>query len=158
MAKTPTRRAGEGGRASRTPRKSWTKQRRERFLVELAASCNVSAAARAAEMHTTSAYNLRSRDPEFRAAWSEALAQGYERLELAMLERAIHGVEKDVWYRGEQVGKVNAHSDALGLGLLRIHRTGAKGIDAPPGRDEAGARERVRARIDAMRQRLRGNG
>lgn len=70
-------------------RNSWTKARRAAFLAELAASCNVTRAHDAAGMGQRSAYVLRQRDPLFARAWQEALTLGYERLETALLQRAL---------------------------------------------------------------------
>jgi hypothetical protein len=68
---------------------SWTKTRREAFLAELAYSCNVTRAHDAAGMGQRSAYVLRQRDPQFARLWQEALALGYERLEAALVRRAL---------------------------------------------------------------------
>lgn len=75
--------------ASPTRSNGWTKARRRAFLQELIGTCNVRAACRAASMSDSAAYQLRRRDGEFRASWNEALAQGYVRLEMELIGRAI---------------------------------------------------------------------
>jgi hypothetical protein len=40
-------------------------------------------------------YERRTKDAAFRAGWDKALAIGYARLEMMMLERALHGVETE---------------------------------------------------------------
>lgn len=165
MTKQPgrlTRSRGSGGGArpqlQKPRRKSWTMGRRETFLAELAATCNVSAAARAAGMCPQGAYRLRDRDAGFRAAWMRALGEGYERLELMMLERAMFGVEKHVWYRGEQVGSMRSYGDATGLALLRMHRDTVKGASAPDAQDVEAARARLAAKFSEMNRNMGGDG
>lgn len=68
-----------------------TKQRR--FLEHLAATCNVTASAKAAGASVHPFYSLRQRDPAFAAAWKEAMAAGYDRLEEALLAKALADVE-----------------------------------------------------------------
>ncbi|WP_144243929.1 hypothetical protein [Sphingopyxis sp. MWB1] len=70
----------------------WTAARKRAFLTELAHSCHVGRAHRAAGLGPTAAYGLRRRDPEFAAQWQEALVQGYERLDMALLRRALEVV------------------------------------------------------------------
>ena len=67
----------------------WTKARRAAFLTELAHSCNVSRAHKVAGMSERGAYALRLRDPDFARQWQAALELGYERLETALLARAL---------------------------------------------------------------------
>ena len=52
----------------------WTSDRAVTFIVTLAASRNVTLAARAAGMSRKSAYALRGRDSVFAAAWNAALS------------------------------------------------------------------------------------
>jgi len=74
----------------------WTAEKADRFVEVLADSCNVSLAARSVGRSVGNVYIQRSKDSAFRAAWDQALSIGYARLELMMLERALHGVEKAV--------------------------------------------------------------
>lgn len=80
----------------RAPRfDGWTKARRAQFLGVLGTTCNVRAAAAAVGMGFGTAYALRLRDPAFAAAWAAALADGYDRLEEALLAAAIAGLSGD---------------------------------------------------------------
>ena len=63
------------------------------FLEHLAATCNVVASARAAGIGTAAAYRRRRVDEAFAAAWREAMQLGYERLEEALLARALSRLE-----------------------------------------------------------------
>jgi hypothetical protein len=72
-----------------------TKLVREIFLIELAATCNVRLAASRAERHSTAFYALRTRDSDFAEEWRAAIEAGYDRLEAALLRRALAVVEGD---------------------------------------------------------------
>lgn len=62
-------------------------------------------------------YARRKRDPEFRAAWNEALERAADIFEAEAVRRAVDGVDKDVYYKGEVVGQERVYSDGL-LGKL----------------------------------------
>lgn len=92
----------------------WTKARRARFLKVLAESCNVKMAARAAGV-TVGPYHLRARDPVFAQLWDQALAIGYDRLEAALLQRALEGVNAiDVTALADESDREAAAGDAPG--------------------------------------------
>lgn len=136
-------------------RDGWTETRREAFLTELSRTCNVMASCRAAGMSSGAIYPLRRRDAAFRAAWDEALLEGYRNLELTMLDRAINGMERPVWYGGKQIGSEQHFSDALGMNLLGHHRAVAvassRGV-AEPGIVEE-ARLKIETRVKAIKLR-----
>ena len=73
---------------ARTSDARWSLRAERIFLAELAATCNVRAAAAAAGFSTTAIYNRRMRSAEFAAAWALALDQGYARIETALVELA----------------------------------------------------------------------
>ena len=98
----------------------WTKARRAAFLEELAMSCNVRRAHAAAEMALGSAYRLRRRDLQFARQWQEALELGYERLELALVRRALEAVDELTLDEGKE--PVEKMSVAQTIALLRQHR------------------------------------
>ena len=86
------------GRSKRTDRA------RETFLEALRRVPNVSAAARAAGLARTSAYEWREADPDFAAAWDEAV------------EESVDNLEQKAWERAED------QSDKLMEILLKGHR------------------------------------
>lgn len=141
-------RKGSVAKRRKPRRKSWTKERREQFLSTLAETANVTAASRAANMCPQGAYAFRKRDAAFRAAWHQALSEGYDRLELIALERAMFGTEKEVWHSGKKTGTMRNYSDSLILGLLRMHRASVRPGDAPR-EDEDEEAERLRAELAA---------
>jgi hypothetical protein len=71
----------------------WTKARREGFFAMLSATCNVRASAAAMGMTDCGAYYVRRHDPVFAARWQEALAEGYGRLEQALMALALEGID-----------------------------------------------------------------
>jgi transposase len=85
------------------PRNRFSLARKETFLDHFAATCDATAAAELAGVARSTPIRHRRRDPAFREAWDEALAQGYARLEaeavrlrLAALERIRIEGDKDV--------------------------------------------------------------
>ena len=83
------------GMRGRNNSRRWSAAKRAAFLDMLAMTCNVRAAAAAAAggVFVQTAYRWRRRDMDFAAAWSEALALGYETLEMALVGHALVAVE-----------------------------------------------------------------
>ena len=98
-----------------------TEGRKNLFLRELARHGVVASAAAAASPHShdeergclSSFYALRARDPDFAAAWDEAMKTARGVVERELHRRAVEGYEEPVFYRGEEVGKVRKYSDRL---------------------------------------------
>lgn len=113
--------------------------RLDEFLVRLAESCNMSRAARQAGVAHSTIYRLRARDPDFAAAWQQAIEAGYERLELALVEAALARVtrraEMGVPWQGA------ADADAAGTGAAEAGAAEADDSDADHADkdDDAGA-------------------
>ncbi len=99
---------------------SWSPARQAAFLRELAATHNVSAAARAVGMSRQSAYKLRTRlqGTPFDKAWEAAFVTRFDALAEAALDRALHGVEVPHYYNGELVGTSRRYDERLTLALL----------------------------------------
>lgn len=147
----------EGGkrkRKVRTSNRSWTKAKEAAFLRAVAESCNVKLAAKTAKVSTSSVYDRRSKHASFRAAWDNALATGYAQLEMMLLERALHGVEKVVIAGDGTKTMMREYSDRVALALLRMHRDTAKLADETIDDIEyEEARDRIIARLDRLRAR-----
>ena len=151
----------------RVPRTGWTKAKRELFLATLADSCNVRKAAAEAGMTPSGVYQLRKRDPAFGDLWAEALELGYERLETALLEHALIGVNAiDI---GVAIGAVDdkpgpdmvsAGALQLAMALLTKHRQGVERKPVTQRRratpEETDAA--LKKQLDALERRLRGSG
>lgn len=148
---TPARISGRGA-------ERWTAEKQRLFLAELADTANVSASARAAGMPEASVYRLRRRSAEFRAAWAAALCEGYEKLELMLLDRAINGVVKPVWHGGKQVGSITEYSDRLALTLITAHRAAVHGRGGAYDEEPGAVRARLEAKLSEMNRRMGGEG
>jgi hypothetical protein len=102
----------------------WSRQKQADFIEALAATACVEEACRAVGMSDRSAYALRSRPRarSFRGAWDAALDMGMQRLEQAAFGRALHGVARPVFFKGEQVGEWREYDERLAMFLLRYRR------------------------------------
>jgi hypothetical protein len=141
----------------RASRQSWTKAKTATFLTTLADTCNVVRAAKAAGVSASYAYRRRRTDAKFRSGWGAAVAEGYAKLELVLLDRALNGKIKVV--RGRDGGKdarIREYSDTLALALLKRHQESAAEADYEPDADEvAEARERIIAKLGRLKERVR---
>ena len=148
--------ASKNGAQKRIGRPSdWTQEKAERFVEVLADSCNVSLAARAIGRSVGNVYIQRNKDGAFRAAWDQALAIGYARLELMMLERALHGVEKVVTLKSGESKTMREYNDRVALALLRWHRDAVATIheSSAEGGGYEDACERILERLQRLRER-----
>ena len=126
--------------------------RRTAFLAALQEGRSITGAAVAAGVNRTLLYKWRGEIAEFAAAWNEAVRTAADLIEDEALRRAMHGVQRPVFWRGEQIGSVTTYSDRL-LALLLQRRRPV----SPPAR--ARARDQVMepdlaSRLAAARQRL----
>lgn len=103
-------------------RTKWTQKKKAAFLDAFRESANVTAAARAAGVSRSRAYQLRDEDPAFAAQWEEAENEAIDALELEMRRRAMQGVEEPVFYQGFEVGTIRRYSDTLAIFLAKAHR------------------------------------
>jgi len=90
-----------------------TKDRKQRFLEELARTGIIAEAARLASPHAkggaiSTFYSERDRDPEFAAAWKDAVEHATGIVEREAFRRAVEG-----WDEPTRFGPVRRHSDRL---------------------------------------------
>lgn len=99
----------------------WTLPKQVAFLRALSATHSVHEAARSVGCSRQSAYRLRSRlkGQPFDLAWEVAYHHSFDVLAHAALDRAINGVERPVFYKGEQVGSYRRFDEGLTVALLR---------------------------------------
>ncbi|MGI8931539.1 MAG: hypothetical protein ACR2FK_04040 [Sphingomicrobium sp.] len=135
-------------------RSDWTRKMADQFVETLADTCNVTLAAAAIERSIANVYKWRGKDAAFRASWDRALAIGYSRLELMLLERALHGVEKVVVARDGTSSVMREYPDRVALTLLRMHReTAAMADESIDGREHDEACERIIAKLSRLKDR-----
>lgn len=100
----------------------FTPERIQIFIRTLAATASVSDAARAAHVSRQTAYNLyhEADAGEFRRAWDEALRGPNVVLTSTAYDRAVNGVEEQVFYRGTFCGWRTRYDNRLLMWLLRV--------------------------------------
>ena len=107
-------------RTRRTRHDGWTIERQKDFIERLAASASVTDAARYVGMSRQSARDLYNRSAPFRAAWDEAVKASVAVLAETAFDRAVNGVQEQVWYKGRMVGFREKHDNRLLMFLLRV--------------------------------------
>jgi hypothetical protein len=108
------------------PARGWTPALKAKFLDRLAAHGNARAACRNVGLSHESAHRLRRRDHDFARGWAAAILLARENGVQVLAERAIEGIEEDVWYRGELRGTRRRYDTRLLLAhLVRLDRLAA---------------------------------
>lgn len=69
-------------------------------------------------------------DPQFAEAWEEAVEAGVDLLEEEIRRRAVSGVDRPVFQKGECVGFVREYSDSLAAMMLQGRRRRVYGRNA----------------------------
>jgi hypothetical protein len=124
------------------------------FFATLAETCNVVRSAKAAGFTANWAYRKRKTDAGFRNAWAEAVREGYAKLELVLLERAIKGTPKPIFRRDGSERTVREYSNTLAVALLKRHAETADSASYEPAREELDEiRERILERLERLRTR-----
>jgi len=145
-------RSGATPKRIRAPHNAWTPTLAGRFVEALAETCNVTNAAKVISRSVTDVYRQRAKDASFRGQWDQALAIGYSRLEMMLLERALHGVEKVVVAKDGTSSVMTEYPDRVALTLLRMHRERVATTEQPIAEQEyVEARNRILARIERIR-------
>lgn len=163
IAQRQRRAAGNAVQLRPVRRDGWTPAKRKLFMETLAATCNVSEAARVAGKSLSSAYAQKQRDPGFAREWHQALCVAYDELEALLLRQSLFGTEQEeVVLDGEGAVKSRKvkrdYPLAIGLRLLLAHagevaeQRRLQGIEKPDGED---AVARLRAALEAVRKRGR---
>ncbi len=139
--------AGHTGAAAHSARYSgrgWTPALKARFLDHLASRGNVRAACARVGLSAEAAYRLRRRDPLFARCWAAAIVLARDTSEQVLADRAIDGVEEQVWHRGELVGSRRRYDARLLLAhLARLDRL----ADEEAAGEDAGRFDELVARI-----------
>ena len=106
--------------ANRTKR---TPEKYEKFLESLRKTGgNIARACRAEGIARNTAYEWRKDDTEFAKQWDEAIDEGIDELEQEARRRALDGLEKTIFYKGEAIGTEREYSDTLMIFLLKGNR------------------------------------
>ena len=150
---------GKSPKVQRASKRDWTKKKEQNFLSVLAETCNVTRAVEAAGVSVSGAYARRQRNAAFRASWRNAIAAAYQKLELALLDRAFNGTEKIVTRKDGSEDRMREYSDQLGLQLLKMHRATASEAETElPGENADEMREQLVKKLVRLKQRLEDDG
>jgi len=97
-----------------------TPQKKAEFLSALAETGQVQRAAQQVGFAPSIMYRHARTDPAFAQQWEATMQQAMDTvLEPEAIRRAVAGVEKAVYYKGEQVGVEREYSDTLLIFLLK---------------------------------------
>lgn len=100
----------------------FTPEKRAEFLDSLRKVPNVSRAAKHIGVSRRRAYQVYETEPEFAAAWDEALTEGVEWMEAEAHRRAFEGTDKPVTFQGAITDTYKEFSDTLAIFLLKAHK------------------------------------
>lgn len=109
----------------------WNAAMKRDFLDHLAATCNVTEAARTIGVCPASIYTLRRRDERFAAEWERALALGYQMLETQLVGHVLARDESNDLTNGLPA-KTGAIFVENALRLLTVHRAAMQGTAKAP--------------------------
>lgn len=131
-----------------------TPEQIDTFFITLSDTCNVVRSAKAAGFSTNWAYRKRKFDAAFRNGWAAAVRDGYAKLELVLLERAMKGTPKLVRTARGTDRTMREYSAALAVALLRRHAAMADSAACEPGENELReVRERILEKLERLRER-----
>lgn len=103
-------------RTIRTPKNA------EAFLAGLRDGKSITAASLDAGIGRRSVFEWRLAEPDFAAAWDEAVEEGTDRLEDEAHRRARDGTTKPIFHQGQMCGAVQEYSDTLMIFMLKARR------------------------------------
>lgn len=145
---------GTSPQKRKASKRNWSRAKEERFLKVLAETCNVRQACDDAGVSDTQAYRRRKADAAFRADWLEAIGIAYQRLELVLIERALHGTEKIVVKADGREERMREYPNQIALALLRMHRdTAVEAQTEVPVDDVEEIRKRLLGKLARLRKR-----
>jgi len=101
------------------------------FLTALAATANVALSAKAAGAAEAAFYRRRRQNPGFAREMRAALAQGYERIEMALHEGFLPAAHKDDAWRHNDPPPIPPMSVNQALQLLYLHQKEARLLSEP---------------------------
>lgn len=122
------------------------------FFRLLAASGSVSYAAKRSGLSRTALYHHKKTNPAFARRWADALELGVARVRDEVFRRAVVGIKKPVFQRGQVVGKVKVYDNRLLWSLLKAHERETYGDKRP--QREGGAPFDLARRLDAADERI----
>lgn len=95
---------------------------REKLKQAILATGSIMAASEMVGLTYAKVLLARRRSEEFDNFLNEAMQQAVASIEVSAFNRARDGVEKPVFYQGEQVGTTKEYSDSLTIFMLKSHK------------------------------------
>jgi len=93
--------------------KSFTDKKKKKFLELLRDTGHLCNSAKMVGVHPTTIFAHKKKDPEFALAVEEAQELLNAKIEDALVERGITGVDKGIYYKGVKVATEKEYSDTL---------------------------------------------
>ena len=150
---------GKRAQKRKASSRDWSRAKESEFLTVLADTCNVTRAAAEAKVSVSAAYRRRKTDAGFRAAWLDAIAAAYQKLEMVLLERVFVGTEKIVRRKDGSEERMIEYPNQLALTLLKMHRdTAVEAAAEVPPDDVEEIRDRLLEKLERLRKREAESG
>ena len=92
---------------------------KERFLEKYPKYCQIDKTAKATGIDRSTFYKWLEEDSEFAKGFEDAKKRAVETLEAEAYRRAVKGVNKPIYYKGQRCGYVREYSDSLLIFLLK---------------------------------------
>jgi len=92
---------------------------KERFLEKYPKYCQIDKTAKATGIDRSTFYKWLEEDAEFAKGFEDAKKRAVETLEAEAYRRAVKGVNKPIYYKGQRCGYVREYSDSLLIFLLK---------------------------------------
>jgi hypothetical protein len=132
----------------------WKPEVQRAFIEALADTGSVAAACRMVNRSERGAYQLRRhpKGAEFAAAWAAAQGHGVLRLQDAVIDRALNGVDVPVVAYGEVVATYKQYDNRLAAFILRNHLPGTYAADGGRAAHAIDAKKLERQKADWHRE------
>ena len=98
-----------------------TPENKAAFLATYARCASLTRSARETGVNPFTIYEWKANDPEFKAAFEDAIEKSTDWLEDEAIRRAAEGVDRPVFFKGVQCGVIREYSDSL-LQFMLISR------------------------------------
>lgn len=106
----------------RTPARTQQRDWKPAWLEAFEKTGMVMQACKIAKVGRSTVYDARQRDETFALAWADVEEATTERMEREAYRRAVEGVHRDVFHRGQVVGAEQHYSDTLLIFMLKARR------------------------------------
>ncbi len=100
-----------------TPKRDW----KPAFIEVLRETGNVTLAAQHAGQSRNQVHDVRQHSEHFAAQWDDALEEATDLLEAEARRRALTGIDKPMFFKGEVVASTKKYSDPLLMFLLEAY-------------------------------------